>query len=136
MVNCQAYRKRRFRIAVGFEKLTDEQWKMVREAMMWQPFSERGRSRADLRTVWNSILYVLSRRYRWSDLPKQHEIYAARSTAHRWLSIWSYQRVFDRVLSKLLQIALDNNLVDLTQISVDESFSPCSWRRRQRCLRI
>jgi len=119
---------------VGFEELTDEQWEIIKNAMMWIPPLERGKPRADLRTVWNSILYVLSRGCRWADLPKNQGVYAARSTAHRWLSIWSYQGVFERVQNRLLEIALDNKLVDLSQISVDGSFSPCSWRRRMRCL--
>ena len=120
-------------MAVGFEELTDEQWEMIVEAMAWEPLKERGRIRTDLRTVWNAILYVLSQGCRWSDLPKNQRIYAPRSTAHRWLSIWSYQGVFDRVLSELLQFALKKNLIDLTQISLDGSFSPCSRRRRISC---
>ena len=117
-------------MAIGFEKLTDKQWEMIVKAMMWKPLKERGRARTDLRTVWNAILYVLSRGCRWADLPKNPKIYAPRSTAHRWLSIWSYQEVFDRVLIRLLQVGLKRNLIDLTQISLDGSFFPCPRRGR------
>lgn len=68
-----------------FEKLTDNQWKFIQESMNWQPPCERGTPRSDLRKVWNSILFVLTRGCRWIDLPVDNSKYVPRSTAHKWL---------------------------------------------------
>lgn len=128
-------------MSVKFEKLTDEQWTLIRESMEWEPAPPRGKPTTDLRLVWNSILYVLSRGCRWIDIPQDRSIYAAKTIAHRWLQIWANDGVFDRVLSNLLQLAVSQGKVDLSQIAVDGSFSPClrrrSWGRprlqRERC---
>lgn len=111
-------------MATGFRQLTDAQWKIVTEGMEWSPPKERKQSRADLRTVWNSILYVLSRGCRWADIPEDRSIYAARSVAHRWFQIWRHEGVFDRVLSYILQVAIAEGKVDLSQLAVDGCFSP------------
>lgn len=105
-----------------FTSLTDEQWSVIQELMEWTPPPERGRSRANLRNVWNSIFYILIRGCRWKDLPSDRNV-------HQWLLQWQYQGVFDRVLSGLLQLAAQQNKIDLTHILVDGSFSPCTRRR-------
>lgn len=117
-------------MATKFKTLTDEQWLLVKNAMEWTPSLPRGKPSTCLRKVWNSIFYILSRGCRWVDLPTEREHYASKSVAHRWLQIWSHQGVFDRVLSKLLQIAVSQGKIDLSQIAVDGSFSPFSGRRR------
>ncbi|MCB1112576.1 MAG: transposase [Chlamydiia bacterium] len=112
-----------------FTALTDDQWSLIQTLMEYDLPPERGTPRANFRLVWNSILYVLCRGCRWVDIPKNRSIYAARATAHAWLLRWQHQGVFDRVLSGLLQIALKEKKVDLTQVCVDGSFSPCPRRR-------
>lgn len=112
-----------------FNFLTDDQWNLINMAMEWKPPPERGTPRSDLRKVWNSILYILTRGCRWSELPDNSHLYAPRSTAHRWLQIWSHQGVFDKVLSFLLQAAMEQGLINLSQLAVDGSFSPRGrWR--------
>jgi len=112
-----------------FTSLSDEQWSVIQELMDWTPPTERGKPRANLRKVWNSIFYILTRGCRWADLPSDRSIYAARATAHQWLLQWQHLGVFDRVLSGLLQLAAKRKKIDLTHILVDGSFSPCTGRR-------
>jgi transposase len=115
----------------SFISLTDDQWSLIQKLMDWEPPPERGKPRANLRKVWNSIFYILTRGCRWTDLPSDRSIYAARATAHQWMLLWQNQGVFDRVLSGLLQLAAQQKKIDLTHILVDGSFSPCSGRRRR-----
>lgn len=113
-----------------FQYLNDEQWQLILSLMNAKLPLERGTPRSDLRKVWNSILYVLTRGCRWIDLPKDFDRYVPRSTAHKWVKQLSENGVFDRVLSGLLQKAIQNGLIDLNQLAVDGSFSPLSGRRR------
>jgi transposase len=119
-----------------FTQLTDDQWSLIQSLLNWKPPLERGKPRSDLRKVWNSIFYVLTRGCRWSDLPEDENLYVPRSTAHDWLKKWKDVGVFDSVLSGLLEIALEKGLIDLSQISVDGSFSPCTRRRKWGSPRI
>jgi len=114
-----------------FTHLTDIQWNTLKELMNWTPPLQRGIPRADLRKVWNSIFYVLTRGCRWADLPRDFVVYTSKSTAHRWLVILKREHVLDRVLSGLLQVGLSEGKIDLSQIAVDGSFSPRAWRRER-----
>lgn len=119
-----------------FTELTDSQWSLVQSLLKWEPPLERGKPRSNLRKVWNSIFYVLTRGCRWVDLPEDPERYVPRSTAHDWLKKWKRAGVFDSVLSGLLEIALEKGLIDLSQISVDGSFSPRTRRGKRGGSRI
>lgn len=113
-----------------FEYLNDEQWQLIFDLMNTQLPPERGTPRSDLRKVWNSIFYVLTRGCRWIDLPKDFNYYVPRSTAHKWVKQLSKNGIFDRVLSGLLQRGIQKGLIDLNQLAVDGSFSPLARRRR------
>lgn len=118
-----------------FKFLTDDQWNLIYNYMEWTPPLQRGTPRADIRKVWNSILYILTHGCRWTDIPKS-EHYAYKSTAHRWMLKWYKEGIFDRVLSNLLQQGVSMGLIDLSTLLVDGSFSPCAGRRRERQPRI
>lgn len=111
-----------------FTSLTDHQWRLVCELMNCSFPLERGTPRSDLRKVWNSILYILTRGCRWIDLPRNLELYVPRSTAHKWLKQFEQQWILDRVLSGLLQKGLQEGKIDISQVAVDGSFSPRTWR--------
>jgi len=113
-----------------FHHLSDEQWSLIFSLMNWQLPLERGTPRSDMRKVWNSILFVLTRGCRWIDLPKDPDCFVPRSTAHKWVKQLSENGTFDRVLSGLLQLGVRRGLIDLSQMAVDGSFSPLSRRRR------
>ena len=113
-----------------FKFLSDEEWNLIHSFMDWEPPLQRGVPRTDFRKIWNSIFYILSHGCRWSDIPTATH-YAHRATAHRWLTRWYKEGVFDRVLSLLLQRAITAKKVDPSTLLVDGSFSPCAWRRRK-----
>lgn len=117
-------------MSTPFEHLNDNQWQLISNLMDAKFPPERGTPRSDMRKVWNSILYILTRGCRWIELPKNRRFYVPRSTAHKWAKQLSENGVLDRVLSGLLQIGVQQGLIDLKQLAVDGSFSPLSGRRR------
>jgi len=117
----------------NFSPLSDQQWEMIQQLMEWSPPPQRGNPRSDLKKTWNSILYILTTGCRWIDLPKNRSVYAPRTTAHKWLKYWSRIGVFDKVLSRLLQKGIKDGKIDLNQLAVDGSFSPCTGRRGRNC---
>lgn len=114
-----------------FTQLSDKQWKCIESLVNWSPPPVRGGPRSDFRKVWNSILFILTRGCRWIDLLRDPNVYCSKSTAHRWLILFKKARVFDRVLSGLLQIGIAEGKIDLSQVAVDGSFSPGSWGRKR-----
>lgn len=116
-------------MSADFRELSDEQWSLILSLMDLHLPPERGIPRSDLRKVWNSLLFVLTRGCRWVDLPRDFDVFVPRSTAHGWLKTWSVTGVFDKVMSSLLQIALQKGKLDLSQLAADGSFSPLTRRR-------
>lgn len=114
-----------------FTHLSDSQWATIKELINWTPPLQRGVPRADFRKIWNSILFVLTRGCRWSDIPGDLSLYCSKSTAHRWLVILKKAHVFDRVLSGLLQAGVSEKKIDLSQVAIDGSFSPRTWWRER-----
>lgn len=108
---------------------SDEQWSLILTLMDLHLPLERGVPRSDLRKVWNSLLFILTRGCRWVDLPRDFDLFVPKSTAHGWLKTWSVTGVFDKVMSGLLQIALQKGKLDLSQLAADGSFSPLTRRR-------
>ena len=78
-----------------FQQLSDEQWSLILSLRDLHLPPERGVPRSDLRKVWNSLLFVLTRGCCWVDLPRDFDIFVSRSTAHGWLKTWSATDVFD-----------------------------------------
>lgn len=115
----------------SFHHLSDSQWNLVLTLMDWSPPPERGTPRSDLRKVWNSLFFILTHGCRWVDLPNDDQFFVPRSTAHKWIKQWSQNGVFDRVLGGMLELAIQRELVDLSQLSVDGSFSPLARRRKR-----
>ncbi len=52
-----------------FTHLSDSQWETIKGLVNWSPLPERGVPRSDFRKIWNSILFVLTRGCRWSEIP-------------------------------------------------------------------
>ena len=115
----------------SFHHLSDNQWSLVLNLMDWNPPLERGTPRSDLRKVWNSLFYILAHGCRWIDLPKEDDYFVPRSTAHKWIKQLVKNGVFDRVLSGMLQLGIERGMIDLSQMSVDGSFSPLARRRKR-----
>jgi len=119
-----------------FKPLSDTAWETIFKLMDLRLPPERGVPRSDLRKVWNTLFYVLRTGCRWQDVPTDAELFVPRSTAHGWLKKWSGDGTFDKVMSGLLQMAIDKGQVDLSQICVDGSFSPLTRRRSRSGSRI
>ena len=89
-------KRRRYR-----SDLTDAQWQAL-----WPLLPEsawRGRPRANEREVLNGIFYVLRTGCQWEDLP--HDIQASPKTCHRRLLEYQRRRVWQKILTTLLQQA-------------------------------
>lgn len=114
----------------AFDSLTNDQWTLIHCCLQQFCFPKtRGTPRTDMKSVWNSILYVLIRGCRWKELP-QGSHWAHRATAHRWLKKFRKWGLFDVIFIQLLKQANFRKLIDWNQINVDGTFSPISWRRR------
>ncbi len=116
-------------MAKEFQQLSDEQWELIHSLMDLKLPPQRGVPRSDLRKVWNSLLFVLTRGCRWVDLPRDFDRFVPKSTAHDWLKRWSQNGVFNKVMSGLLQVGLKQGHVDFSHMAVDGSFFPCPGRR-------
>lgn len=111
-----------------FTALSDEAWSLIQRFADFNLPKVRGKPRTDLRKIWNSIFFILTSGVRWADLPLRQD-YASRPTAHRWLVRWQEEGVLDKVLSGLLQYAMANGRLNLSQLLVDGTFSPGTRRR-------
>ncbi len=105
-----------------FSGLTDPQWEIL-EPLIPDPFiGYVGRPHAPFREVVNTIVWVLITGARWADVP-QEKGFASRSTAHRWLGIWSADGTLEIIKAHLLGDAQNAGLIDWESGSVDSSFS-------------
>jgi transposase len=113
-----------------FHHLSDKQWEVISNFMSERLPRVRGTPRSDMRKVWNSIFFILTRGCRWIDLPKDSDCFVPRSTAHKWVKQLSVSGLFDKVLSTLLQKGVQEGLIDVSKLAVDGSFSPLGRGRR------
>ncbi|MCP5470253.1 MAG: transposase [Chlamydiales bacterium] len=84
-----------------FEGLSDFQWSI------FSPFIpdleyKFGRPRPNRRSILNTIIYVLITGCRWCDVPIGKQ-WAKRSTAHKYLKIWSQDKTFDNLRRAMLE---------------------------------
>ena len=111
-----------------FTGLSDSQWEMIEQLMDWQPIVKvRGQPRANFRTVWNTLFWILVTGSRWADVPKVGP-FAHRAVAHRWMMKWKQQGVYQKVLSGLLEKASEQGKIDWQRLLVDGTFSPFPFR--------
>lgn len=107
-----------------FTHLSDSKWETVQSLVYWTPPPQRGVPRTDFRKIWNTIFFVLTRGYRWIDIPQDSLFYCSKLTAQRWRIILKKAHVFDGVLSVLSQAGIAEKKVDLSQLAIDGSFPP------------
>lgn len=106
-----------------FDGLTDAQWEIIEPLLPGNPVEPvRGRPHSPFRYVLNTILWVLITGARWIDIPSLPH-FAARSTSHRWLGIWSNNGTLERIISRLQGMAQDAGLIDWERCSVDGAFA-------------
>ena len=125
-------------------QLEDDQWALI--APLLPRRNQRGRPRADDRSLLESILWILRSGARWKDLPRR---YGTSSTCHRRLQEWEAQGVWDQIwltfLSTLDQQAKRTWARDAEHLLNRVlrkvlSHTVCLWLNRQRgheaCLQL
>ena len=110
-----------------FEGLSDLEWKIFEDIFPEIPSKRsRGMPRTPFRYVVNTLLYILITGCRWCDVPRG-QIWASKSSAHRWLSRWQKDGTMEKLQSRILGIAQEKGLINWNHGAVDGSFSP--WKR-------
>ena len=111
-------------MAGRFEGMSDEMWFVLERLLPPKPLKRgRGMPPASFRHVLNSIFYVLITGCRWCDLPNDAQVFAHRSSAHRWLMRWQDDGTFDRLCDGIRAMADLSGHIDWSRSSVDGSFS-------------
>ncbi len=113
-------------MAGRFEGLSDLEWKLFNDIFPPEPEKrERGMPHTPFRYVLNTLLYILITGCRWCDVPKG-EIWASKSSAHRWLQRWETDGILESLQARILGIAEERGLINWSYGAVDGSFSP--WK--------
>ena len=125
-------------MAGRFEGLSDLEWKLFEDVFPTEPEKRgKGMPHAPYRHVLNSLLYMLITGCRWCDLPRG-DIWASKSSAHRWLSRWREDGTFEYLQARILAIsprgiaegiADEKGLINWEFGAIDGSFSPWEGRR-------
>lgn len=118
-----------------FGGMGNAEWEVIKAALPWKEKRSRGMPHAEFRFVLNAILWITITGARWRDLPKEGP-FASKSSAHRWLLRWQKDGTWQRILDRLLRIAIYKNLIDPNRLLVDGSFFPCEIRRRSGGIRL
>lgn len=105
---------------MSFKEVDDELWRKIRYYMPSQK-PTIGRPRADLRTTFNGILYVLYTGCRWDEVPKK---YGAKSTVHRLHLKLAKEGKYKRIVDILLSEGYETGAIDLSLSFVDTKDIP------------
>ena len=77
----------------------------------------------------HTLLYILITGCRWCDVPTG-EIWASKSSAHRWLKRWEEDGTLKYLQGRILGITENQGLINWSYGAVDGYFSPWEgWRR-------
>ena len=111
-----------------FKGLSNLEWSLF-EDIFPKPAEkrERGMPHSSFRYVLNTLLYILITGCRWCDVPKG-EIWASKSSAHRWLKPWQLDGTLEALQARILGIGQEKGLINWSYGAVDGSFSP--WKGR------
>jgi transposase len=101
--------------------LTDEQWAILEPALRVPRKSQYGRPRANEREVFEAILFILHTGIQWKHLPRT---FPPKSTVHDYLSHWSGQQVFRKLMAMLIRQLVQKGRLELDQCFIDATFSP------------
>ncbi|CDZ79489.1 hypothetical protein BN59_03807 [Legionella massiliensis] len=112
-----------------FVGLSDVEWLLFSDVLdVKTKKRSRGMPAVSPRKVLNTLLYILISGCRWCDVP-QNEIFASKSSSHRWLTRWEADGTLESLRHRILEIASANGLIRWEHGAVDGSFSP--WQRRR-----
>ena len=115
-------------MAGRFEGLSDLEWKLFEDIFPTPEKRTKGMPHSPFRNVLNSLIYILITGCRWCDLPRG-EIWASKSSTHRWLKRWEEDGKFEHLQARILAIADEKGLINWDYGAIDGSFSPWQGRR-------
>ena len=94
-------------MAGRFEGMSDDVW-LVFEGLLPTSPKKRGRGfpHAPFRCVLNSILFILITGSRWCDIPKDPDVFASKSSSHRWLMRWQEDGTLHKVERGMVAVIL------------------------------
>jgi transposase len=101
--------------------LTDAQWECLRPVLEVPRKSQFGRPRAKEREVFEAILFILHTGIQWKYLPRT---FPPKSTVHDYLSYWTKQQAFRKLLAGIVRQLMQQGRLQLDQCFVDATFSP------------
>lgn len=101
--------------------LTDSQWEVLKPVLEVPQKNGFGRPRAQARPVFEAILFILHTGIQWKYLPKS---FPPKSTVHDYLQLWSANKAFRKVLSRVIRSLVQSGRIDLEQCFVDATFAP------------
>ena len=108
---------------VRFEGLNDLEWKLFEDIFPHPKKRGKGMPHTPFRYVLNSLLSILIPGCPWCDLTKG-QIWASKSSAHRWLKKWKEDGTFEYLQARILASAESIGLINWSLGSIDGSFSP------------
>jgi|SRR6266481_551633 len=101
--------------------LSDDQWDILKAVFIEPRRSDgKGRPWQDARAVLNGVLWILRTGAPWQDLPNRYPPY---QTCHRRFQQWQRDGRFEVILQSLAKDLVDRGGLDLSEGSIDASFS-------------
>ncbi len=86
-----------------FSGLNEEQWNAIKHYFSEPQKRGRGKPHAPWRKVVNTIFWVIETKGKWSACP-EGELWASKSSAHRWFRRWQESGFWDCITSALKQM--------------------------------
>ncbi|NRB06207.1 MAG: transposase [Richelia sp.] len=111
-------------MAAGFKALSNLEWSLFEDIFLKPPEKrERGMPHSSFLSVLNTLLYIFITGCRWCHVPKG-EIWASKSSAHRWLKRWQLDRRLEALQARILGIGQEKGVINWSYGAVYGSFSP------------
>jgi len=117
-------------MAGRFEGVSALEWRLFEDVFLPAP-SPRGRGmpHMPLKTILNTLLYVLVTGCRWCDVPRGPQ-WASKSATHRWLQCWQADGTLAAMQARVLGIAEERGMIRWAYGAVDGAFAPWEGGRR------
>lgn len=96
------------------------QWALLEPVLRMPRASHLGRPSADLRRVFEALLFVLHVGIQRKHLP---QAFPPKSTVHDHLTRWSQQRAFRMLLARVVRQLIEQGWLDLKQCFIDVTFA-------------
>jgi transposase len=101
--------------------ITDTQWEVLKPILEVPQKNGFGRPRTQARPVFEAVLFILHTGIQWKYLP---QTFPPKSTVHDYLQLWSENKAFRKVLSRVIRSLVQTGHIDLEQCFVDATFAP------------